>query len=221
MTEFSNQAKQLLATLKYTAGAPGPQLVLPVGCPPVAFLRPVATRPEHLNPADVSFLTAWRNRFVQSFLTEFEATEGRTARWLTQVIGPSPDKIFFMLDDLSGRTFAYMGLYLIDWEQQTGEGDSIVRGGEAPPGVMTRALATLLLWAMTTLGLRQMGVRVRSDNPALEFYRKMGFRETHRSPLRRTEEPGLIRWVFDATVQAPEVELVHMIWNPPSAPETG
>jgi hypothetical protein len=204
----------LLLALKETAGVPGPPLVLTAGSPPAVLLRPVATRPEHIRAADAAALTAWRNKFVQAFLTEFDATPEQTTRWLTQVVGPHAGKILFMLDDPAGRTFAYMGLDFIDWEKSTGEADAIVRGGEAAAGTMKLALETLLTWAKGALGLRTLGVRFRSDNTALVFYRKVGFVEQWREPLRHAREGNMIRWVPDAGVTNPQVELVHMLWSP-------
>jgi hypothetical protein len=174
----------------------------------------VATRSEYVRPADVAVLTAWRNRFVRAFLTEFEATPEQTTRWLTQTVGPNPGKILFMLDDLAGKTFAYMGLDFIDWMRSTGEADAIVRGGEAPAGTMKLALETLMAWANGALGLRTLGVRVRSDNTALSFYQRVGFIEQWREPLRQAQEPNMTRWVPDPSVKNPQVELVHMLWSP-------
>lgn len=205
--------RNLLLVLKATAGMPGPALVIHVGSPPVAFLRPVATKKELINAEDVRLLTNWRNRFVQAFLTEFQATESRTIRWLEQVVGPKEGKILFMVDDLNGHTFGYMGLDYIDWDQAYGEADAVVRGAEAAPGTMKRALQTLLAWARGQLGLRELGVRVRSDNTALEFYRKVGFYEVRRVPLHRVEEPEMIHWVEDETVENAEIYLVYMVWG--------
>ena len=208
--------ERLLITLKAAAGAPGPQLVLPVGQPPAVFLRPVPTRPEYINWSDVKLLTDWRNRFVAAgaYLTEFKATEARTQRWLTEVVGPSNNKILFMIDDMLGRTIGHMGLGFTDWSLRSGEADNIVRGAEAPRGTMKRALQELLSWGKETLGLEQLGVRVRSDNTAQEFYRKVGFLEVARAALRRIEEPGMIRWIEDSTVAKPQLELVYMRWVP-------
>lgn len=205
--------RDLLVALKATAGTPGPAVVIPVGSPPKAFLRPVATKKKLLNAEDVRVLTEWRNRFVQAFLTEFQATEIRTAQWLTEVVGPKEDKILFMVDDLNGRTFGYMGLDYIDWGKGFGEADAVVRGAEAPPGIMKRALQTLLAWARGQLGLHELAVRVRSDNTALEFYRKVGYREVRRIPLRRVEESGTVRWVEDKTLETAKVCLVYMLWQ--------
>ena len=206
--------RDLLVVLKATAGMPGPALVIPVDYPPRAFLRPVATKKELLNAEDVSVLTKWRNQFVHSFLTEFEALESRTARWLTEVVGHNEQKILFMVDDLNGLTFGYMGLDYINWDEEYGEADAVVRGRDAAPGSMKLALQTLLKWAQGKLGLQELGVRVRSDNTAVEFYRKVGFYEVRRVPLRRVEEPAMVRWVEDESLENAKVYLIYMLWQP-------
>ena len=205
--------RPFLSLLKATAGIPGPSVMIPVGSPTSAFLRPVATKRELLNAADVRVLTDWRNRFVQAFLTEFIATESRTAQWLVEAVGPNEGKILFMVDDPNGRTFGYMGLDYIDWDLSYGEVDAVVRGAEVAPGTMRCALQTMLAWAQGQLGLSKLGVRVRSDNTALEFYRKVGYQEMFRVPLRSVKEPRMIRWVEDPSIKTSETYLVHMVWE--------
>jgi RimJ/RimL family protein N-acetyltransferase len=200
--------RALLAALKQTAGA-DPGVVVAVGRPPIAVLRPVATRLERQRPDDVRRLTDWRNRFVTSFLTEFEATEAQTSCWLADVVTPNDRKILFMVDDAAGRTFAYMGIDFVDWEMGRGEVDAIVRGEDAPRGLMRECLLTLLGWARSQLGLREIEVRVRSDNPAVEFYRRVGFVERDRVPLRRGQDGRTTRWTEDRSAP-PDVALVHM-----------
>lgn len=212
-TAISNINQDLLRTFKAQAGAPGPPLLIPVGMPPIAFLRPVATSAELLRDEDVQVLTEWRNRHVQSFLTEFVATKERTARWLVDMVGTSNGRILFMVDDTSGNTFGYMGLDFIDWGVGYGEADAVVRGREAAHGTMKVALLSLMAWARGHLGLRRLGVRVRSDNAALGFYHKVGFREVRRVPLRRLAETEMIRWVEDDSLQNNELELVYMVWS--------
>src|SRR5688572_2674037 len=105
--------RSLLQHFKESAGKPRESVYLTVGNPPVALLRPVATDGRYINSADVELLTAWRNKFVTSFLTEFNATPAQTTHWLTKMIGPDDTRILFMIDDLAGRTFGYMGLAFI------------------------------------------------------------------------------------------------------------
>ena len=88
-----------------------------------------------------------------------------------------------MLDALDGTRLGHLGIGFIDWEGGYGEADAIVSGGASPPGLMKAALQTLLRWAETQLGLRRLAVRVRSDNPAVAFYARTGFREWQRVPI--------------------------------------
>lgn len=207
-----SDGKILLGALKRTAGTAGAGVRIPVGSPVQAVLRPVATRADRLNATDVKLLTEWRNRFVPSFLTDFVATEERTARWLTDFVGPNENKILFMVD-VDGQTVGNIGLDFIDWETGYGEADNIVKGGESRHGLMKLALQTTMDWAFKQLGLRSLGVRVRSDNTALEFYRKVGFKETKRVPLRRVVEPDMVRWIEDAAAESPSASLVYMVYE--------
>lgn len=204
------RGRELLIAVKESAGAGGSVLSLPIGQPIEAVLRPVATRIEGLRAEDVRVLTEWRNRHVRAFLTEFQAHEWRTRRWLTETVGPDDSRILFMVDAADGRTVGYVGLAFIDWEERSAEADAVVRGVGALPGIMTKALHTLLEWARGQLGLDSLGVRVRSDNPALAFYRTFGFREVTRVPLRAVEEADMLRWTEDRSMPSGEPSLVHM-----------
>jgi hypothetical protein len=208
----THPGQELIQALKANSTANQPCLSLLVGSPVEAVLRPVATVAGKLNGNDVRVLTEWRNRFVKSFLTEFEATEARTETWLTNVVGPDPTRILFMLDDARGQTVGYLGLAFIDWEQRIGEADAIVRGAEVAPGVMAKALFTLLGWGYKQLALDIIGARVRSDNPSLRFFLKIG-KEIKRVPLRRIEESDMIRWVEDETLVTSPASLVYLAFD--------
>ena len=206
------KGRDLLNSVKAAASAP-PCLGIPVGKPTRAFLRPVITYGADEASEDVYRLSIWRNKFVTAFLTEFEATPERTARWLREAIANDDSRILFMVDDLEGNTFGYIGLAFIDWDKSAGEADSVVRGARAEPGLMTEVLRTLLTWARGQLGLETIGVRVRSDNPALTFYEKFGFREIERVPLVRSDRDNMVVWAEDPghAPESPEApHLVHM-----------
>ncbi|WP_216844794.1 GNAT family N-acetyltransferase [Rhodanobacter sp. L36] len=207
--------RTLLTALKLAAGPFGSELNIPVGCPVRALLRPVATTPENVVFGDIVAMSEWRNRFVTHFLTEFLATPERTKSWLTDVVGPNGSKILFMVDLPDGTTTGHVGIDFINWETGYAEADAIVRGGEAPKGVMREALLTAISWAKNQLGIKAVGVRVRSNNPALGFYHKIGFTEIARYPLRRIDEPDLVRWVEDIHFKEEEAEhfLVHMMFD--------
>lgn len=201
---------ELLVQLKAAAGSPGPALVLPVGSPPIALLRPVAGKAGRQSAKDVALLTKWRNANRKAFLTDFIATEERTSRWLEGSVATDDGRILFMIDLPDGRTVGYMGLAFIDWSRGYGEADSIVKGESTEPGLAAACLASLIDWARGSLGLARLGVRVRSDNPALRFYEKLGFRETHRRALEARVEGDMVslREVGDAPADG--LALVHM-----------
>ncbi|MEA2473004.1 MAG: hypothetical protein QOE06_919 [Thermoleophilaceae bacterium] len=185
-------------------------LRIPVGDPAVAHLRPVGTRPGQIRDADVKALTAWRNRFDRAFLAEFTGHDDRTERWLVESVGTDDARILFMVDDASGRTVGHMGLACIEWDTGRAEADSVVRGAEASPGLFTRALQTMWSWGRNSLGLSSLGVRVRSDNTAIAFYEKAGFRELRRVRLRRERFADELRWVEDPSLAGDGLSLVHM-----------
>jgi hypothetical protein len=190
-----------------------PEAKIPVGDPAEAVMRPVATVAGSIKPNDVRVLTEWRNRFVTSFLTEFEATDARTERWLIDVVGPDSNRILFMLDDLNGRTIGYLGIAFIDWEERTGEADAFVRGVDDMPGIMKKAALALFGWAHRELGLTTaMTARIRWDNPSLPFFLKIST-ENRRVPLRATEEPDMRRWVEDESLPSSPAGLVYITFH--------
>jgi hypothetical protein len=65
-------------------------------------------------------------------------------------------------------------------------------------------------WAWSEIGLQTLGVRVRSDNSALDFYRKVGFVEVRRTPLRRLDKADMVQWVEDESLPPGEPSLIHM-----------
>lgn len=208
--------QQIIAALKSGEAAD----VLAVTGFPGFRLRAVVTRPDAIRPGDARLLTQWRNLHVRSFLTEFVATEPRTVGWLGSVLHRDPGHILFMVDGPGGETLGYMGIGFIDWASRYGEADAIVRGSPHVPGLMRAGLCTLLLWSRDSLGLTRIGVRVLSDNPAIGFYRRIGFVETRRVPLRRMMRGDEVAWVESADESPVSREIIHHTLHWPSMAES-
>lgn len=215
MTNLAN-GKSLFLSLKSTTKGRGPSLVLPVAHSVPAFLRPIATVKGYLDNDDVGLLTDWRNRHVKSFLSEFVSTRERTSSWLTEKVHSNEGKILFMVETLDGLRLGHVGLGFIEWSTGYGEADAIVSGGASPKGLMKASLLTLMSWARNVLGLNELAVRVRSDNPALEFYRRVGFREVQRIPIHAQTMMDGIQWIELPQSTDHSVTLVHMILDLPS-----
>jgi RimJ/RimL family protein N-acetyltransferase len=210
MSDECSDGQRLFTAVKATAKAGSTVLVVPVGTPTRALLRPIATVPGCLDPTDVSLLTKWRNQHVKSFLTEFVADDERTANWLANGVHRNASKMLFMVESLTGERLGHVGLGFIDWEKGYGEADAIVSGGDAPKGLMKESLRTMLRWARDSLGLRELAVRVRSDNSAVEFYRKVGFVEYQRIPIVAETSGDGINWFESAQAKDFVASLVYM-----------
>lgn len=205
-----NRGRDLFLSIKATTLGNSSALALPVGKPAKALLRPISTVKNQINEDDVELLTTWRNKHVNSFLTEFTATNIQTQNWLETAVHSNPGKMLWMVETLDGTKVGHVGLGFINWEAGYGEADAIVSGGESPPGLMKESLITLLSWSKETLGLRDIAVRVRSDNSALTFYRKVGFNELKRVPIvARNSAPGT-DWHEDPQAVGSTVHLVYM-----------
>jgi dTDP-4-amino-4,6-dideoxygalactose transaminase/RimJ/RimL family protein N-acetyltransferase len=163
---------------------------------------------------DVKRLTEWRNKFSRSFLTEFIATYDRTRAWLTNVIARDNSRILFMIEEPGKLPIGYIGMTCIDWTNKTAEADSVVRGEDSHPGMMMKALKTLLQWAGSELGINKFKVRVISDNPAVRFYSKFGFKEMKRVALRKIAKEDCQAWEEISTpIVCPSAgarQLIHM-----------
>ena len=213
MSDTLANGKTLLQALKRAAGSGRVGLAIPVGRPVSGYLRVIPTAPGQLDALDLQLLSEWRNKYVSSFLTEFHAHPERTAHWLTEYVHDNDSKILFMLEDLHGTRLGHIGIAFIDWASGYGEADAIVSGGDSPPGLMKLALQTSLAWVRDQLGVTTLGVRVRSDNSALEFYRKVGFQETKRICLRKELVADGIAWHEDPSLSEVEPSLVYMIYE--------
>lgn len=210
MNATNNEGQELFLALKKTTRAGFSPMVLTVGQPLRAILRPVATVPGHLDAVDMKLLTDWRNKHVKSFLTQFVANERQTEKWLAQTVHQNDGKMLFMVETPDGHRVGHVGLGFIDWEAGYGEADAIVSGGQSPKGLMKASLLTLMRWSRDVLALRTLAVRVRSDNSAIAFYRKVGFEEFKRVPIVPVKASGGIAWVEDLSAIDAVASLVYM-----------
>jgi len=181
---------------------------IPIEGFPEARLRSVTTTNPRVD--DVAKLTAWRNRHHRSFLTEFTATEERTKDWLTGAVTADDSRVLFMIEERNGGVLGYVGLAFIDWANRYGEADSVVRGEAVSPGIMGAAVKSLINWGRAELKILDYGVRVLSDNPALDFYNKQGFREKSRVSLRPVRSPTGIAWEETSGLVVEGRQLVYM-----------
>lgn len=146
---------------------------------------PVNCSPERIDQATVRMLTDARNANADSFLTFFKATPERTYRWLSDSVGKDGSRILFVIKRIEDNNlYGYMGLAYGDSAGERIEGDAIVRfQDKKEPGLMRRAFMHLVRWAKEDVGINEVWLRVLSDNPAIEFYKRCGFTVDSTVPL--------------------------------------
>lgn len=158
----------------------------------IALLKPITKcylEDNQYNHEIIRFLAEWRNSAAFYYPTIFKVTEEGTKKWLKdQVIG-AKDRMLFMAVTLDGIPFGHMGLY-------RGEADNFLRGRkDILKGGMTLGLSAMLNWAFYDLELKELHLRVFSDNQrAINFYKRGGFKEISKIPLKKLEEYNRIKW---------------------------
>jgi RimJ/RimL family protein N-acetyltransferase len=151
---------------------------------------------KHLNNQDITcLLTKWRKQHEWWFPAQFNVTEEGTARWLKSQVIETPDRLLFMIES-DGTYIGHIGLFRFDFEKNECEIDNIVRGDDAFPGIMSDAIAQMMQWGRTTLGLRGYELQTFSDNEkSLALYDRLGFREVKRVPLIQVKGEDRVDWI--------------------------
>lgn len=144
----------------------------------------------------VGTLARWREENASAYPTQFPVTLSGTADWLRRRVLEAEDRLLFLVADARGRLVGHLGLANALDETAEVELDNVVRGVPGlAPGIMSYAVRALLDWAMEHLRPRQIHLRVFEDNThAVEFYRRLGFAESQRIPLRRHQEGQRIEY---------------------------
>jgi RimJ/RimL family protein N-acetyltransferase len=173
---------------------------------PLIQMRKVIGRLEPLSWADAagpeaaSLLAKWRDKANPFFPSQFPVTLEGTQRWLVKGVLETPDRILFWVKSADGRPVGHVGLFRFDFDQKSAEVDNIVRGEEGVlPGLMQAAIDAMLGWTFGALGLQTTTLRVMSDNArAIQLYRRLGFQEIGRVPLKRETEGAVVHWIEQA-----------------------
>lgn len=164
------------------------------------------------DPATIAALTAWRNANREAFLTQFEATEARTANWLAKVVVPSRDRILFLIIDADDKLVGNVGF--ANLTEESAELDNVLRGEASRyPRIAKAAVQSLLTWAFADLGLKSIYLNVFANNDkAIGLYRALGFlpREERRLSVLQSEHE--IRYLIESEDGEPApFGYLHMI----------
>ncbi|HEX3331330.1 MAG TPA: GNAT family N-acetyltransferase [Gaiellales bacterium] len=181
------------------------------------MLVPVA----ELHSADsrlIAMLASWRAQSSFAFPTRFPVTHDGTATWLRRGVLDVPDRILFLVHDRFGHPVGHVGFASADSPDRSLEVDNVVRGeAGVQPGLMGAALEGLLAWAADCFRPARIHLRVFADNErAVAFYRRHGFRDGARQPLRREVEGKVVRYTPTSGERA-DAWFLGMEWTPERA----
>ena len=164
----------------------------------------------------IAKLTEWRNADVAAYPSQFTATPASTRTWLRDRVLGAADRMLFLVVDAFGRVVGHMGFASALSTDCSLEMDNIVRGVKAgTPGIMSRAMQTLLDWAEEKLGPREIYLRVfESNKHAIAFYDKLGFTRDKLLPLSKHTDGPNVYYQPTAAGAKPDTHFVRMIHEP-------
>jgi RimJ/RimL family protein N-acetyltransferase len=213
------RARGILHALKHPADpAHLPRIPVFDGGETVAALRPVPSDLRGEATSDARLMADWRNLHKESFFTWVTSTEASSRYWLETRYAPDDGNLIVMVETLDRRPFGHLAL---DNFREDADGrlsceyGRILRGLDiGPKGGMALASAALLRWAARELQVGRVHLEVFDDNGrAKAIYRRLGFKDAGRRPVRKALQEGVLRWV-DAE-ENPENWIAKMEWTAP------
>jgi perosamine synthetase len=161
-------------------------------------------------------LTSWRNADVRAYPSQFVATPESTRAWMRERVLAAPERMLFLVVNRVGQRVGHLGFANALNDECSLEMDNIVRGMKAgDPGIMTRAMVTLLDWAEEKLGPREIYLRVFENNAhAIAFYKKLGFVRDRLLPLTRRLHGMKINYEPSAAGAQPDTHFLRMVYQP-------
>ena len=174
----------------------------------VATLKPITRTffQDRRSNETIRLLTEWRRSNERWYPSVFTVTEERTRAWLQKYVLDNHQRILFVLEKPDGEMFGHMGL-------SEGEIDNVLRGKkQVVKGGMTAGLQSLMKWSYEELKIKNLYLRVFSDNPdAIHYYKNSGFLEIDRIPLKKIEENNETKWVESEETDIPSAERIFCV----------
>ncbi len=146
----------------------------------VGYLRPITQDYRESLPGCAEQLAMWRNAAPSLSAEPFTATEETTKDWLDHHVIGRTDRLLFYIVLPDHRRVGHIGFSSFDYDARCCEVDAVLRGEkDALPGIMTFALHALIRWGFAALSLKNIELRVFSDNDrAIAYYMRNNFVST-------------------------------------------
>jgi perosamine synthetase len=165
----------------------------------------------------VAKLAKWRTENAFAYPSQFPVTMEGTANWLRSNLLDVEDRILFLVLSRHGTEIGHLGYANSINDLCEMEIDNVVRGAkDGQPGIMSMAMEAVMNWAEDMIGPQRIFLRVMSDNGhAIEFYRKLGFKDDVLLPLRKhVEGDGIYyRPVAEGDPVKPDKYFLRMVYS--------
>lgn len=160
----------------------------------------------------ISLLAKWREENYFAYSAKFKVTFEGTKKWLKEQVLDNPSRLLFLVIDQYGRWIGHLGLGDCLNDERSIMLDNILRGDKLHArGIMSEAVIELSEWARKMFMPARIYLKVLDDNlHAIDFYKKLGFIEEHRIPLKRHEREDGYAYI-ETTDTAADRYFVEMI----------
>lgn len=150
------------------------------------------------NTALISELTAWRNSNQRFFLTQFEATESRTARWLQDTVISDSSRAMYLVQTELNVNVGHLGV--IKLNSDSPELDNMIRGLSAGhPKIMYWAEIALVNSLFSRSNATEICGHVLSNNwLTISLHRSIGFETKERLRVLKKSIDNEIHYVLDS-----------------------
>lgn len=159
----------------------------------------------------IMYFAKWRRNSQWYFPSQFKVTIPGTRIWAKKSLIDKEDRILFLIKDMQGKLIGHIGLYSFDFKNETCEIDNVVRGEKGTPGIMTSALNALINWTFENLRIKDLYLRVFSDNQkAISLYERCNFSHENLIPLKKRVENSTVFWEETFEDSIPEKSFLKM-----------
>lgn len=163
----------------------------------IGIMRPITKT--HLQCHDViEKMTNWRNHYKTFFMTQFNATQERTEKWLKNVVLANPEQLLFLIyckDNLIGQ---------FGFKELNGNSvflDNLMRGESGGhPLLMRYAVSAMVTWLFDVMKVNEVYGFIFANNAmSLKLHKDLGFSFTEKYPLNKQVDGEEITWVVGKT----------------------
>jgi len=152
----------------------------------------------------ISALTAWRNSNQRFFLTQFQATESRTANWLRDSVVMDNSRAMYLIQDNSNVNVGHLGILHLD--SDTPELDNMIRGvSDGDPKIMYWAEIALVNSLLVARGAAKVCLHVLSNNwIPIGIHQLIGFETAEKLSVSKKNLEGEIHYLIDSDEGEPQ-----------------